>query len=110
MALIYFKPWLINLIPAFPLAGFLINSLLALFGARKGKSVSETWPSLFGCLLPAISFAISLLTFFALKSSPLGIIPAPPLFSWIETDLFTVNLGFAVDHLTMATLAVIRVV
>ncbi len=107
MALYLFKPWLINLIPAFPLLGFLINSSFSLVGARRGKSFSEGLPALVGCILPMVSFAIALLTFFVLKSTPVNVIPAPNLFSWIATDLFTVNFSFAVDHLSSVMILII---
>jgi NADH-quinone oxidoreductase subunit L len=86
---------LVWLIPAFPLAGFL---LLLLFGRRLGDPAA-------GYLATAMvfgSFASAVLVFFDLLSKPVeerDVVVT--LFSWLPVGTFQVDLAFLADPLSI---------
>lgn len=88
------------LIPALPLAGFIINGL--------GRN---TFPkAVIGFLasfLVLISFGISLTIFLQLKSSPGDAHINLKLFDWFSVENFNVSFGFLIDRLSSLMLLII---
>ncbi|MBI2339264.1 MAG: NADH-quinone oxidoreductase subunit L [Deltaproteobacteria bacterium] len=107
---------LISLIPALPLVGFLINSMIALAWARRrkpvypeqGRRVSEIVPSIIGCALPIASFVLSAWAFFDLREMEEGAsLSSGSLFTWLSTPLFSVDFAFLVDPLSAVMILVV---
>jgi NADH-quinone oxidoreductase subunit L len=86
------------LIPALPLAGFLINGL---FGRRFPKALINT----FAIGSVVLSFAWVLKTIFGLGEVSQAY--TEHYFTWIQSGTFSVSCDFAVDRLTMIMLLVV---
>jgi NADH-quinone oxidoreductase subunit L len=84
---------LVWLIPALPLAGFLV---LALFGSRIG----EPYAGWFATAMVAASFAVALVCFGGLFDLPENTYELT-LFSWVPAGDFNVDIGFLLDPLSM---------
>ena len=85
---------LVWLIPALPLAGFIV---LLLFGKRIG----EPFAGWLGTTMVALSFATALIVFAGLWNEPEHTYELS-LFSWIPAGSFSVDIGFLLDPLSMA--------
>ena len=90
----------LNLIPALPLAGFLINAAIALGWARRGVPGRSILPALVGCLFPTASFLIALWGFWTLTTLPERTLVTDPLFSWMAVPLLEVRVSFLFDSLS----------
>ncbi|HOP08092.1 MAG TPA: NADH-quinone oxidoreductase subunit L [candidate division Zixibacteria bacterium] len=89
------------LVPLFPLIGFLINGLLL---GRLPRPVV----SFIACTSIGLSFVLSLLLFFELKSLPVdGRIIEQTLFTWISSGSFHVNVAFLLDPLSAVMILVV---
>src|SRR5689334_11331428 len=86
------------LIPALPMAGFLINGL---FGRRFPKALINT----FAIGSVVLSFAWVLKTIFGLGEVSQAY--TEHYFTWIQSGTFSVSCDFAVDRLTMIMLLVV---
>jgi NADH-quinone oxidoreductase subunit L len=86
------------LIPALPLAGFLVNGL---FGRRAPKSLINA----IGIGSVALSFLWVLKTLFALGDMEAA--HAERYFTWIESGILNVGVEFAIDRLTAVMLLVV---
>jgi len=84
---------LVWLIPALPLAGFLV---LLLFGKRIGEPLAG-W---FGTAMVGLSFVVALVVFAGLWNQPEHTYELS-LFSWIPAGNFSVDIGFLLDPLSM---------
>ncbi len=84
---------LIWLIPALPLAGFL---LLLAFGRRLGEPISG-W---LGTVMVGASFVVALVAFGWLRNEP-GNTATDSLFSWMPVGDFSVDIGYLLDPLSM---------
>lgn len=84
---------LVWLIPALPLAGFL---LLFAFGKRLGEPLAG-W---LATIMVAASFVVSCVVFIGLVNSTSDVY-VKNLFTWIPAGSFAVDLGFYADHLSM---------
>lgn len=104
---IHFSPWLLVLIPALPLIGFLMNAGLALFQARKKCSCPEWFISSIGSSLPLASFIISVVAFLLLKANPSQPLTTGVLFPWLITDMVQVDFSLMVDPLTSVMILII---
>ncbi len=86
---------LVWLVPALPLAGFLINLL---FGRRLG----EPWAGVVATAMTAASFVVVALTYFEMLSLPAeernNVVT---LFSWIPVGSLSIDLAFLVDPLSI---------
>jgi NADH-quinone oxidoreductase subunit L len=82
------------LIPALPLAGFV---LLLLFGKRMGEPASG-W---LGTLTVAAAFVVAVVVFFWLRDQPEHT-HVDSLFEWIPAGSFQVDVGYLLDPLSMA--------
>ena len=80
------------LIPALPLAGFVLNGLL-------GKSFGKGFVSLVGPGVVGASFVLSVLAFFDMLAAP-GMALSQTVFTWIESGSFHVPVAFTVDRLS----------
>lgn len=89
---------LIYLIPLFPLVGFLINGLMR-------NSLSKTLTGIIGSGAILVSFIISLVLFFNVKTN--GAIPVNPLFTFIKTTGLQIDFAFQVDQLSSLFLLII---
>ena len=106
--MIMFPKQLVSLIPAFPLAGFLLNSAIALAWARRRKGGAEIFPSLIGCLLPIASFVLSAWAFLTLRGMEEGVsLSSGPLFNWLSTSLVQVDFAFVIDPLSAVMILVV---
>ena len=85
---------LLWLVPALPLAGFLI---LVFFGARLGEPRAG-W---LGTATVATSFVVSLIVFLGLLDQPENTYEST-LFEWIPAGSFSVDIGVLLDPLSMA--------
>lgn len=85
------------LVPLLPLIGFLINGI---FRTRLSKSAV----SIVGCGSVLISFIISLLIFFDVKTGHSGTIT---YFTFIDTESFKIPFAFQIDQLTSLFLLII---
>ena len=93
---------LVWLIPALPLAGFLINIFF-------GKRIGEPWAGWIATAMMAAAFVVSCLVFAGLYAEPEeSRVFVQTLFTWIPAGDFTVDVGLYVDPLsiTMVTLMV----
>lgn len=90
---------LVWLIPALPLAGFL---LLVFFGKRIGEPLSG-W---IGTAAVALSFVVTAIVFVGLWNKPEHTYSLE-LFEWIPAGDFSVNIGFLLDPLSMAMISFI---
>jgi len=89
------------LVPALPLAGFLINGLL--LGRLPRWAVS-----FIACTTVGLSFVVSLLLFFELKGMPVEArVIEQVLFPWISVGSFLVNIGFLLDPLSAVMILVV---
>ena len=89
------------LIPLLPLVGVLINGLLL------GK-LSRPVVSFVACATVGLSFLLSVLMFFELKSLPVdGRVIEQVLFTWIPSGAFHVNVGFLLDPLSAIMILVV---
>lgn len=89
------------LIPILPLAGFLINGLLI---GRLPRAVV----SLVACGSIALSFILSVMLFFDLKSLPVHARAIEQtLFTWISSGEFHVSFGFLLDPLSAIMILVV---
>src|ERR1043165_5813926 len=88
---------LLRWVPLIPLLACIVNIFL---GRRLGK-----WPAgLLACAAVGASLAISVYLFSALSPSALF---RDPVYTWFESGLFKVNIGFQVDALTSIMLLVV---
>ncbi len=91
---------LVYLVPLFPLLGFLINGLCR-------KQLSKTLVGIIGSGSILISFIISVVLFWQVKSTGAGL-PVDPLFTFINIgDSFKVDFSFQVDQLSSLFLLII---
>jgi NADH-quinone oxidoreductase subunit L len=89
------------LIPALPLIGVLINGLLL---GRLPRPVV----SFVACATVGLSFVLSVLMFFELKSLPVDArIIEQTLFTWIGAGSFHVNIGYLLDPLSAIMILVV---
>ncbi len=89
------------LIPLLPLIGFLINGILL---GRLSRGVVN----LIACGTVAVSFVLSILAFFELKSLPADArVMEQLLFSWIPSGELHVNIGFLLDPLSAVMILVV---
>ena len=85
---------LLWLIPALPLAGFLV---LLLFGKRIGEPLSG-W---LATAMVGLSFVVAIVVFVGLWNEPEHTYELS-LFTWIPAGSFNVDVGFLLDPLSMA--------
>ncbi|MCZ6562794.1 MAG: proton-conducting transporter membrane subunit, partial [Deltaproteobacteria bacterium] len=88
---------LLRLIPLMPLLGSVLNIF---FGRRLDRKVA----GLLACVAVGLSFLLSLWVFLRLPESRIF---KDPLFTWIESGLFKVEISFQADPLTVIMLLVI---
>ena len=81
---------LVYLVPLFPLVGFLINGL-----AR--KSLSKSLTAIIGSGVILLSFIVSLILFFDVKSGHTGVVK---LFDFISIGSLQIPFAFQVDQLS----------
>lgn len=98
---------LILLIPLFPFLGFLANGTVALQKARGQGFVSYGTISMVACLMPFLSFLVSLWAFFTLATSSVSEIALPHILDWMVLDQFKLQFGFLIDHLSSVMLLVV---
>jgi NADH-quinone oxidoreductase subunit L len=87
---------------ALPLAGFLVNGVLAL-----RKPDAKTAVSVVGPAVVIGAFAVALATFLQVTAAPLHEPAIVTLWSWIPAGDFRVNLAFQVDQLSLVMLLVV---
>jgi NADH-quinone oxidoreductase subunit L len=89
------------LIPAFPLVGFLINAAL-------GKRLSKTMSGGLACLALLASFAVSVASVWRLFGmTPEARVIDDPVFNWIASGDFSVDLAFRLDPLSAVMILII---
>ena len=86
---------LIKIVPLFPLFGFIF---LGIFGKKIKNEKLLGW---FGSLMVFASFIISLLIFIELAGDTTKAPYVATFFTWIETGMFSVNISYQVDQLSM---------
>lgn len=106
---------LLWLLPALPLAGFLLNGILALAASRSDRGPSRGLVGFFGVLFPAASFVLTLWLHARLSHDVQAVHAmnvnlgfnlsealsfAQPLWSWFAAGDVKVGFGFAFDSLT----------
>jgi NADH-quinone oxidoreductase subunit L len=91
---------MLSLIPALPLAGFLINAFL---GKRLPKSVSGG----VACLVMLLSFAVSAFSVWTLVNTPDAPWIENTLFQWISSGDLQIPLRFRLDHLSSLMILVV---
>jgi NADH-quinone oxidoreductase subunit L len=97
----YLPTWTISFIPALPLLGFIINSLIGLTAARKKCAVPEWLPATIACALPLSAFVIVVLNFLSLlHGHGEATLSSGILFNWMSTSLLNVNFAFMMDPLS----------
>ena len=85
------------LVPLFPLLGFFLNGLF--------RKLSKSLVSIIGCGTILISFIISCILFFDVRSG--GALPVHPLFPFINIGSFKIDFAFQVDQLSSIFLLII---
>lgn len=92
---------LLWLIPAFPLAGFLINGLL-------GRKQKESAAGILACLAMFASLVVSALVFFKLLALPAeSRTLTQTLYTWIGVGDFQANIAFQADQLSAIMILVV---
>jgi NADH-quinone oxidoreductase subunit L len=95
-------------IPISPLAGALVNGLLAVSFAGKGRAVSERLVSFIGCLAPLVSFGVAAAVFLHLRSLPESErVLTQTIFPWIVSGALHVDFALMVDTLSMVMVLVV---
>ncbi len=100
----------VYLVPLFPLLGFLINGLLALYlKARSDEKIpSKSLVSWIGCGSVGLSFLTSVAIFFKLLALPAGErIIQKIAFPWILSGSFHIDIGFLLDPLSSIMILVV---
>jgi NADH-quinone oxidoreductase subunit L len=96
------------LIPVAPLAGAVINGLLALVYAGREKGPNEKLISLIGCAAPLVSFVVVARLFLAMRGMPAEArVLETTLFTWISAGPVQVQWAYWVDALSMTMLLVV---
>ncbi|MCZ6533109.1 MAG: NADH-quinone oxidoreductase subunit L [SAR324 cluster bacterium] len=80
------------LIPALPLAGFLVNGLL-------GRSFGKTFVAVVGPGVVGLSFLLSVLAFLQMLNTP-GMVTSQSVFTWIDSGSLHIPVAFTVDRLS----------
>ncbi|MDM7915961.1 MAG: proton-conducting transporter membrane subunit, partial [Candidatus Eisenbacteria bacterium] len=89
------------LIPFLPLAGAILNGLLALGRAHRVEGPPRALVHLIACLAPGLAFAASVYGFLQLRGLPEGSRQlTQTLFTWIAADPLRVDLAFLFDPLS----------
>ncbi len=88
---------MVYLVPLFPLLGFFLNGLF--------RNLSKSLVSIIGCGSILISFIISCILFFDVRSG--GALPVHPLFPFINIASFKIDFAFQVDQLSSIFLLII---
>lgn len=97
----------ISLIPLLPLLGFFLNGGIALQQSRGMGFVGKSLTSMIACLLPLISFALSVAAFVKLQNPEIKDITLPAMLNWMVLENFSVSFGLMVDHLTAIMLLIV---
>ena len=90
---------LVWLVPAFPLAGFVVNVFV---GRRLGR-----WAGVMASALVAVSFAISVAIFAGLVRTPSSVPFVQVLFDWISVGSFRVAADLRIDQLSVTMILVV---
>ncbi len=95
-------------IPAAPLAGALLNGLIALAFAKREKGPSERLVAIIGCAAPLVSFFIAAKLFLAMRSmAPEARLFEQSLFTWIVAGPVGIEWAYWVDALSMVMLLIV---
>lgn len=106
-----YQSYLLFLIPLFPLLGFFINGSLALQKARGRGFVGTGLVSFVACLMPILSFGVSLYSFWVLKNLPSetghAYLQTGSVVDWMVLQNIKISLGFYFDHLSSLMILII---
>jgi NADH-quinone oxidoreductase subunit L len=94
-----------------PLAGAVINGLIAILYSHKEQGPSEKVVAFFGCLAPLVSVAAALMVFrqlIGLEESHRLV--EQTLFPWILSGALNIEFGFFVDALSIVMVLVVTIV
>lgn len=92
----------LSLIPLFPLLGAILNGFLLLVG----RPLSKRYAGLLACLMPFLSFVISVLFTLELSSQPSASLHEV-LYTWISSGTLHVQLAFTLDRLSALMILII---
>ena len=96
------------LIPFAPLFGALVNGLLAVSNAGKGRVVSERLVSFVGCAAPLVSFVTAVGVFFHLRGLPEAErVVSQSIFPWLVSGDLQVDFALMIDTLSMVMVLVV---
>ncbi|HEU4365471.1 MAG TPA: NADH-quinone oxidoreductase subunit L [Candidatus Krumholzibacteria bacterium] len=99
---------LLWIIPVAPLAGAVLNGLLALIYSGREKGPNERLVSLIGCAAPLLSFAVVVRLFMAMRGMAAEArIFESTLFTWIAAGPVQIDFAYWVDALSMTMLLVV---
>ncbi|MDO8462016.1 MAG: proton-conducting transporter membrane subunit, partial [Deltaproteobacteria bacterium] len=93
-------------IPGLPLLGALLNGLIALWSARRGRPASKALVSLFGVGFPLLSFGLALVVFSIFRDFTVGE-TVGPLFPWIELAGLKISFSFFIDRLSLLMILIV---
>ena len=96
------------LIPFSPLAGAVLNGLLAVSFSRSERTVSERLVSFIGCLAPFVSFVTAVGLFLHLRALPESErVVTQTIFPWLVSGDLHVDFALMVDTLSMVMVLVV---
>jgi NADH-quinone oxidoreductase subunit L len=96
------------LIPVSPLLGALLNGMLAVSFAGRGRTVSERLVSFIGCLAPLVSFVVAVGLFNHLRGLPENErVVTQTIFPWLVSGDLHVDFALMVDTLSMVMVLVV---
>jgi len=96
------------IIPFAPLFGAVVNGLLAVSNAGKGRVVSERLVSFIGCAAPFVSFVTAVGVFFHLRGLPEAErVVSQSIFPWLVSGDLQVDFALMIDTLSMVMVLVV---
>jgi NADH-quinone oxidoreductase subunit L len=99
---------LLWIIPIAPLAGAILNGLLAILHSRREKGPAEPVISFIGCVAPLVSFAGAVKLFLAMRGmAPDARLFEQTLFPWIAAGPVHVDVAFWLDTLSMTMVLIV---
>jgi NADH-quinone oxidoreductase subunit L len=96
------------LIPFAPLFGALVNGLLAVSNAGRGRAASEKLVSFIGCAAPFVSFVTAVAVFFHLRGLPEAErVVSQTIFPWLVSGQLHIDFALMIDTLSMVMVLVV---
>jgi len=95
-----------------PLAGAVVNGLLAITSSRSVKVRFRPWVTLVGCLAPLFSLAACVALYFTLTGFDVGepSVVTGPIFHWVASQNLVIDVGLNVDQLSLIMAILVTII